>query len=333
MLNLTNQNSIWVAKTPKPNPRKVYPISMTDKIRAYLGKPHIGTPALGLTVSVDADMAIAQRPFHPYQVEKWIHDSNGQIDWNLFGYSTAVERSDGSKVIIDGQHRISLIKTLDPSIKEVPAHIIKSNDQHYIAKLFGRMNGGASHTVTREERLWADLVAGDQYALDIEQDLINCDFSCGMVNAGNDSTGQPRIDVKLANFEKARKFGITYVLKAAELIRKAYPKHRVIDLQLIGLARFLSAPESRRFLDPKSVFYARFSDWFLNFLPKTKKFQQLKFKKYQNTTYWHNGVAYGIAETYNTWLEGSGFPKFHSPMINKWYKDGLKDKKDSEDDE
>jgi hypothetical protein len=320
MLTKTTPQS-WHAHTPIPQTRIVDPIELDDELKSLplFGAPPRGVMAGYERVSVNAPMAIAQRPFHPKNVRKNIIKTKGQIDWNLFGVATAVRnKKTGETCIINGQHRISLIKTLDPSIKDVPAHIIEEDDEVYVAKLFGYMNGGASDAVTREERLWADIVAQDPQALNIERILVKCGLGCGIVNE-LDSKGNRNIQVNVAGFEKCIAIGEDETIRALALIRKAYPQEKKnIDQQLLGLTTFLGIREYDKIMDPTTKLSQRFDEWFINVVPQSLSFDKgLKFFANRNwAPSWEDAIAYGIAKKFRFWLGVRGFPQIGMTTLN-----------------
>lgn len=325
MLTKVNQPATtWLAQTPIPQTRIVEPIEIGPTVKLLLGKTPRGVMAPGARVSVDTPMARAQRPFHANDVLRHIIKTNGQIDWNLFGMVTAVRNNKtGEMVIINGQHRISLVKTLDPTIKDVPAHIIDEDDETYIARLFGLMNGGASRPVTREERLWADIVAGEPDALRIEALLIKCGLACGMVNEFDPKTKKPNLQINIAGFEKCLAYGEKETEYGVALIRQAFPEARKIDQQLIGLVRLLVVPDYKNFMDPSTKMAQRFVQWFTTIVPQAFSFETLKYKKYRNTGKWQDGIAYGLAKDFRHWLGVKKYPLIGLQTVTEIYKKGV----------
>lgn len=317
MQTIKNTPANWLAHTPVPPTRQVPAIEIDDQIQQLLGKPHRGQPASTTCVSVDTPMAIAQRPFHPGNVRRFILRTHGQIDWNLFGVVTAVRnRSTGETTIINGQHRISLVKTLDPAIQDVPAHIIDEDDEIYVAKLFGYMNGGAAVSVTREERLWADIVAQEKSALVIESALVQAGLACGIVNA-YDADGNPNIQVNVAGFEKCLALGLDHTLRAVSLIRSAWPTARKFDQQLLGLVKFLSIAEYQDLSEPKRVISQRFDTWFTTVLPQLISIEGFKFRVNRNwAPNWETAIAFGIAKKFRHWLGVRGYPQIGLTTLN-----------------
>jgi hypothetical protein len=316
------QPQTWQAHTPIPPTRIVDAIELDDELKSLplFGASPRGVMAGYERVSVDAPMAIPQRPFHPKNVRKNIIKTKGQIDWNLFGVATAVRnKKTGETCIINGQHRISLIKTLDSSIKDVPAHIIEEDDEVYVAKLFGFMNGGASDAVTREERLWADICAQDSHALNIERILKKCDLGCGIVNEF-DAKGNRNTQVNVAGFEKCIAIGEDETIRALTLIRKAFPQEKKnIDQQLLGLTTFLGIQEYDKIMDPSTKLSQRFDDWFVNIVPQNLSFDKgMKFFANRNwAPSWEDAIAYGIAKKFRFWLGVRGFPQIGMTTLNE----------------
>jgi hypothetical protein len=314
----------WHAHTPIPPTRAVESIPIDEEIKTLplygtsRGIP-AGTPGRD-RVSVNAPMAIAQRPFHPNNVRSNIIKTKGQIDWNLFGLVTAVRnKKTGEMCIINGQHRISLVKTLDSTITDVPAHVIDEDDDQYIARLFGLMNGGASHNVTREQRLWASICEGDPDALYIESMLVKCGLGCGIVNEF-DSKGNRNIQVNVAGFEKCLKVGAAETLRAVDLIRRAFPKIKAnIDIQLFGLVTFLGFNEYQKIVNPTTVLAQRFDEWFIKIVPQALTFDKgLKFFTHRSwAPNWETAVAYGIAKKFRLYLSVNGYPPIGLTTLNE----------------
>jgi len=317
MLNLLSQSAS----------KGVSAVELPKSLQHLINGPAIGVPAPGDRISVDTPMSIVQRPLHKSYVIQHIEKSQC-VDWNLFGYVTAVRNQEGNLEMINGQHRTSLVKTLLPGCKEIPAHIIDSNDSEYVAKLFGLMNGGATRNVTREERLWADVLAKDPKALHVKAVLEKCDLACGMVNAA-----EGRIDVKLANFEKCISFGSEEALvRAINLIRQAWPGKTAIDNLLSGLTRLFALPQYKDLSNNKIATGKHFEKWFVDIVPAVLSWNQLQFKVYRNNPRWYEGIAYGIAKQFRTYMVGQGLVSPALKTIKDIYTKGI-DGSISDDDE
>jgi hypothetical protein len=293
--------------------------SLPPRLHHCAGKI-VGTPAPGARVSIDTPPAEAQRPYNDDDVLRYIERSQG-LDWNLFGYVTVVERSDGSRVLINGQHRIGVVKKVDPSCQEVPAHIIRSDDPEYAARLFGLMNGVASRHLTREQLLWAEVLAKDKDALDTQRVLVAANLSCGKVNEDPD-----RRQVKRANFEKCMKFGVSETLYATQLLYRSYPD-RDFDLLLSGLTKLLSMSAYADLSNMKKLQGQRFDHWFTNVFAESHSYRDATFPDYRNGQ-WYNGIAYGILKKFRHYMSRNDWPVVALDPIRSIY---LKDAKEQDE--
>jgi hypothetical protein len=188
----------------------------------------------------------------------------------------------------------------------------------YEAKLFGYMNGGASDAVTREERLWADIVAQDPQALNIERILVKCGLGCGIVNEF-DKSGNRNTQVNVAGFEKCVAIGEDNTLRALTLIRKAFPKEKKnIDQQLLGLTTFLGIQEYDKIMDTTTKLSQRFDDWFVNVVPQNLSFDKgMKFFANRNwAPSWEDAIAYGLAKKFKFWLGVRGYTQIGMTTLN-----------------
>jgi hypothetical protein len=300
--------------------RVVQAVELPDNLKHIIGKSR-GKPAPGDRIPVDTPLTDSQRPFYPNEVIKNL-ESTGLFDWNLFGYATAVRHSDGTLELVDAQHRFSKVKTILPNVTEVPAHIIDTDDPEYVATLFWKLN--ATRHVTREERVWAEVVARNPEALKVKEALELCDLAIGRVNQGLKADGTPRPQIKVANFEKCLKFGLTHTIRASYLIQKYYPKAKKgFDQQLSGLTRLLSLKSFNSLSNSRLVNGQRFEQWFAG-LPQNLSIGDLKFKQYHNTSNWYNGTAYGMAKKFRRWQSVNGYPLIGLTEITDIYKKGIK---------
>lgn len=277
----------------------VPPVTLPEKLQHLINTPAIGKKATMTQVSVDTPMDDSQRDFNENDVVRYIAKSQC-LDWNLFGVVTVVERSDGSQTMINGQHRTSIVKTLAPTEKTVPAHIIKTDDKEYAAKLFAYLNGVASRNVSREQLLWAEVLAADPDALKMKQDLTTCGLACGRVNAG------PNIpQVKRAGFEKCQRFGIAETKYATQLIKQAYPEADNFDILLQGLTRLLSQDPYKGLMNTNIALGKSFQDWFVNHLPFHLNYKEATFPELRNMR-WYDDVAFGLYERFVRFMERKG---------------------------
>ena len=280
-------------------------IALPKKLEKYIGQQR-GKPAGTHKENVDwipvnTPMNETQRDLHINDVFKWIEQHKG-VDWNLFGFATAVRYNDQSLELINGQHRIELVKMLLPDQMWVPAHIIDISDDHeYAAKLFAAMNGVSSRKLTREELFWAECISKDPFALYVKKWIETCDVACGKVNEGGN-----RKQVKYANWEKCLKMNEEATQRSVELLNAAYPDRGLDDQVLSGLTRLLSLKEYGEFGDTNTRLGRAFERWFTEIVPQVMQITQLQYSQYKGNTAWYNGTAYGICQAFLHSQRGKG---------------------------
>ena len=270
-----------------------------------------GNPAPGSRISVDTPMHKSQRAYKRQNVYKYIARVGG-VDWNLFGYATAVRRkSDGATAVINGQHRINLVKLLLPQVTDVPAHIIEVDDQEfesYASELFSQFNGQTQKSLTNEELFHSQVLALDPYALYVKSILEQCDLSCGTVNIT--TTSKP---VVYATFVKCLKLSESATIRSVELMRRGFKT--VADDPLHGLVFLLSQADYAVLGDARTRVGKDFESWFTQAVPMFHTLNDLKFKKYRNNPSWHKGIAYGLAKSFNNYQRKNSKPA--GPTITK----------------
>ena len=272
------------------------------KIQHLVGKSK-GQQAQGKTIPVDTPMHIAQRPLHANDICNWAIKNDG-IDWNLFGYATAVEHTDGSFSLLDGQQRCQLIMWLAPEVDEIPAHVIPADSQQYEAWLFANMNGGSKKLLSPEELLWAEILAKDPVALNTKHWLDMCSLGCGQYKEDREFT------TKRSIFEKAINYCPDSTVVAVDLLTSIFPEAKQIDGQVVcGMAKLGGVKEGG---------VCCYSDYFDNTTPVGALFEQwlkgasfhftlkdLRFNEYKNAGgggNWELGCAFGICQSFNKWL-------------------------------
>jgi len=275
-------------------------VELPANLEHYRGQVR-GTPATGLVrVSVNTPMDPSQRDFNPNDVIKYIEKSQG-LDWNLFGYVTVVEDPrTGLRTMINGQHRTSIVRTLAPEVETVPAHIISTDDPQYAAKLFAYLNGVASRNVSREQLLWAEVLAGDPEALEMQRKLEYVGIACGRVNAGDD-----RRQISRACAEKCFKLGTDATKLAIALISQAYPNRKDFDNLLHGLVRLLTIPEYSGLSRSNTILGRMFAEWFTVELRKFCLYKE-STQIVTRTDPWQNAIAYGLYKKFYHWMDEQG---------------------------
>lgn len=283
-----------------------------------------GSPAKATMIDINTPMSKVQRKLYKQDILKYIERSQG-LNWDLFGVVTAVKFKDESMEVINGQHRMSLARTIDPSITEVPAHVIKLQDEKDAFRYFGLMNGGASRNVSNEEQFWALVLAEDPAELKLKAILERANLACGKVNEGNN-----RFSVKYTNFKKSVNMGAEEAIYAAKLIQDA-GFGRWNDSLFAGLTRLLSFKNYKHYLMDQTCAEGKaFCDWFME-VPRHYQMSDLQFKKYRNVTDWSYGIAYGLMQKFlHTQRYDNQQLKTALGPIERAYKERIDDGKDEE---
>lgn len=301
-------------KTRKP--------SLPKSVEKYVGVEW-GNWAPGDTIPVDTPLSKCQRDYKKQNVFKYISKVGG-LDKNLFGYATAVKRkSDGALALINGQHRIQLVKIVSPTTREVPAHIIEVEDSEfetYGAKMFHEFNGTVSKSLSNEEVFYAKVLSKDKEALDIERMLKLAKLRCGKVNsiAGT-------FPVEYATFFKCIKLSETMTVRAAKLLATGFNSCNSDVLH--GLVFLLSQPHYAELADNSKAVGKHFEEWLTKAVPQFHGINDLKFVKYRQGP-WFKGVAYGIAQSFAKNQRNRGLTSPTVTEIKKIYEDGFQ-KEDS----
>lgn len=262
-----------------------------SKVETLIGNS-FGTMAPGARVPINTPLAIMQRDLNRKKVEEYAVKSGG-VDWNLFGYATAVRFPDGHLELINGQHRIEVVKEILPDVTEVPAHIIDITDAQYAAILFDYMNGGASASLKSEEQFFAKIHAGDKHSLQLETVLKKSPFSVGKVNFAAGVRG-----IKYANFVKSVKFGETGFLQACDIINTNWPTGKVSDNLISGLSRLFGLSEYKDIGDPGTRIGRDFRAWIKGLADAGITQKQLEFRNLRNAGPWYDACAYGVARQF-----------------------------------
>lgn len=275
------------------------------KLEAYLGREH-GTPAPGDRVSIDTPLAISQRELNETKCWEYIRQHDG-VNWDLFGYVKAVRLPSGELLIIDGQHRMYIIKRILPHCTEVPAHIVDGTSE-LAARYFDALNGGSSKNLTTEEKFWAKLCAGDEFAQMIANCVAKTEYSLGKFQQSED-----RVGLKYANTLKAIRMGESYFQKSCEITHELWPGRGGCDNFISGQTRlFQIYPE---LANPELKIHEHYVEWLrvlrdgLNVNPSN-----LQFKKYRNNGPWYDAVAYGLARKFFQMIRGRGW---NAPPLSK----------------
>lgn len=266
--------------------------SIPKSVQQYIGCEW-GQWAPGNRVPVDIPLAQCQRDYKKQNVFRYIAEVKG-LDRDLFGYAKAARRkSDGALALIDGQHRINLVKIVSPTTREVPAQIIDVSDEDfeaYSAQHFHRSNGTVSKGLSNEEQFYAKVIAKDSTALHIESILKLCNLKCGRVNDIPNA-----LPVDYATFVKCLKLSEPMTIRAVDLLTKGFKSSNTNVLH--GLVFLFSQPHYSELADANKAVGRHFEEWLTKAVPMFHGISDLKFPKYQQGA-WQKGVAYGIAQSF-----------------------------------
>jgi len=292
----------------------IKPVELSTKMKnLYQGKVVNGSyrDTTLPQVPIDTPLAICQRQLYENSIKEYIKISGG-LDWKLFGYVSVAKYPKGKyevdMEVINGQHRMSLAKTIDPSITEVPAHIIECETREEAYRYFGLFNGGASRSVSAEERFWSMVLAKDPTALRHQEYLEQAGLSCGKVNK-SETNSNP--SVKYPNFKKAVDMGLDEMLLASKILLNGYFAKRGVwsEVAFTGLTRAIQFYPSLK--DSQLAGHKNLVQWLEQDMPRAmpniKK--SLQYKTFQNTSDWSWGVARGMIEDFVDAYPASGIDK------------------------
>jgi hypothetical protein len=299
-------------KTRKP--------TLPKSVEKYIGQSW-GQWAPGTMVPITVPMHICQRPLNIRNVYKYISLVKG-LDKNLFGTITVIKsKTTGKMACINGHHRITVVKTVDPTATHVPAHVIEVDDSEfdsYGSALFSQFNGTVSKGLSNEELFYSNVLARDPYALYVESIIKQCNLSIGKVNADD-----KHLPVVYTGFTKCLKLGEPETIRAVELLKTGF--NTVSDDVLHGLVFLLSQPEYSLLNDPKLAIGKHFEDWLTKAVPMFHGINDLKFKQYRQGA-WEKGVAYGIARGFAKFQRNTGKTSISVSRIKKIYEAGFLEK-------
>lgn len=129
--------------------------SIPEKIlNKYQEKNPIGTMGTGEMVSIDTPNFDGNRTPKATALSKYLQRSDGFV-WALFGAPLVAEyptKNGTEKVVIDGGHRVSMLQSVYPDVKEYPATIVQVESKEKAHQYFHRINGTSSSKVTAECR-------------------------------------------------------------------------------------------------------------------------------------------------------------------------------------
>lgn len=218
----------------------------------------------------------------------------GGLDWHLFQPLNVVRKSTGQVEVIDGQHRLEILRMVMPEQKTAPCRVIETDDDREAARLFTQLNLKLIKRVKDTDLLWAEIIEGDRKALKIEKVLKDLGLRTGRVNQD-----QGTMSVDLPNFRRSLNWGEAETRRAVGLYQQAWPEEKQINGDVLtGMVRLLTFDHYRKDLAPGTMYGDDFDHWFV------AVFQHLdvnraKYENYRNArSGWYDGVAWGLLEDF-----------------------------------
>lgn len=172
-------------------------------------------------VSVDTPPVKAQRKLYTNRSDNYLKEV-GAFDWNLFGIPIVAEYPCGKQRILDGGHRVDLLKKVMPERKQVTVSIVKVKDEAEASVLFHRLNGTCIKTVNKQEQFIAKFLGKESYALKIAQSLV---FANAYVESNGNIAGLGRPNGKsitIAKFEQLHKRNKKELIETCNLISDVF---------------------------------------------------------------------------------------------------------------
>lgn len=286
-----------------------------NKYEKLVGKSY-GTPAPGNRVNVNTALAFSQRDLKMQKVKDYAFQQNG-VNWDHFGYVKVVQYDNGKLEILDGQHRLQLVKDLLPEVREVPAHIIHGTPE-YAAQTFVDLNDIGITPLSAEEKFWALVVAKESKALLLQNVLEKTRYSIGKVNAKEDHR-----PLRFPNAKKAIGFGASAFIRSCAICDEVWPKGRISDQLISGMSRLLSIPEYEDVGNPNRKIGRDFVQWlhFVNKAIPSNVQTALEFGKLQNKGPWYNATAWGLCSAFMKRQRYEGKPSINiKTMKDIWDK-------------
>lgn len=98
---------------------------------------------------------------------QWVNDHVERFDVEQLGYIVVNRRADGKWYVVDGQHRVALMRAVGWGDQKIHAELFEGLDQRQEAELFNARND--RRAVRRFDHFRISVTAGDARAVDITQ--------------------------------------------------------------------------------------------------------------------------------------------------------------------
>ncbi len=273
-----------------------------------------GTPIQSAeNVSVDTPNVQAQRKIYTTKADSYIREV-GVFDWNLFGAISCVRYPDGKLEVVDGGHRLYLVKKYLPDVTEVPAIILNGNSKEWTveqsAQLFHRLNGTCSKAVNNEEKFVAQVLGKEVGALELEKGLKEC--KARVTSADNTVGLKKGKTIKIAKWQSFWKKDQNRTKKACELINEVYNLDGHYNVMFLeGLINLI------KFIDKDLMDWDKYETDFVSFLEdksKTVEQNKMSYPQLRKDNHYGISVAYGL---YCDWYDWCKINNKRAPFAKK----------------
>lgn len=219
---------------------------------------------------------------------------DGGINWHKFQPLDVVRKSTGQLTVINGQHRLEMLRMVLPDQETVQCRVIDTDDEREAAQYFADFNARGIKKVGDTDLLWAEIIAEDPKALKILRSLEKMHLSTGRIN-----WQETTLSIDLASLRRCLQWGSAETERAVNLYKQAWPGERVINGDVLtGLVRLLTFNHYQKDLALTEQYGRDFDQWFV------ATFQHLSINRAKYTEYrnakagWYDGVAWGLLEDF-----------------------------------
>lgn len=295
--------------TPNRKERRALKTALTSAGKASSKKAKvIGKPVDKIeVVNVDINQVGVQRFAKPGKVNSYVKKVGG-FDWRLFGVITVVRYPNGSLELVDGGHRIKMLREYLPDVSVAPAIILDVENKQEAATLFHRFNGTASSPVNPEERFVAEVMGAMEESVDLANVLEELELKViGNADTGS-FVGDPNgRETKISKFKNIYKGNQYHTTKAVEIINSVWNKDQALSPTFLqGLVYLLNYVFSN--VDNSAV-YEEFLDnisMYLENLESTqfKPMRDLTYPELRKDNHYGVSIAWGLYNDYYAWISG-----------------------------
>jgi len=180
--------------------------------------------------------AIVNRPTLVSTLEKYL--KNGW-DWSLFSPILIAEFPDGSRYLLDGDHRKHMWRLVFGEDEPIPAYVVKVENAQEYHRIFAAVNKHNRKQCSGEETFLHEYLGGEPDAVVTGGHLLACNLAiCGSpddpIKGYVGTNGDPLVTV--SGFRRAVKRDTSCpinVKRSADIIKSAWPKDAKVQTELL----------------------------------------------------------------------------------------------------